>query len=152
MADKVPTQVAAYSGLKADTGWIADAYYEQPSQALKVLAVTGTNGKTSTTWWLAQALNAMKVAVEGEARAPRCAVVGTLGVGQPSNLISTGMTTPDPVLLQAQFRKFVSAGITHCAIEASSIGIAEQRLAGTRIQLALLRKVPSWQQICPREL
>ena len=138
VADKVPTQVAAYSGLKADTGWIADAYYEQPSQALKVLAVTGTNGKTSTTWWLAQALNAMKVAVEGEARAPRCAVVGTLGVGQPSNLISTGMTTPDPVLLQAQFRKFVSAGITHCAIEASSIGIAEQRLAGTRIQLALL--------------
>ena len=50
--------VAAYAGLKADTGWIADAYYEQPSQALKVVAVTGTNGKTSSTWWLAQALNA----------------------------------------------------------------------------------------------
>jgi len=135
---KVPTQVAAYPGLKADTGWIADAYYEQPSHALKVLAVTGTNGKTSTAWWLAQALNAMHSSAEGQALAPRCAFVGTLGVGQPPDLVSTGMTTPDPVLLQGQFRKFVSAGITHCAIEASSIGIAEERLAGTRIQLALL--------------
>ena len=138
VSDKVSTQVAAYSGLKADTGWIANAYYEQPSQALKVLAVTGTNGKTSATWWLAQALNAMSLSAEGEALAPRCALVGTLGVGQPPDLMSTGMTTPDPVLLQAQFRKFVAAGISHCAIEASSIGLAEQRLAGTQIQLAML--------------
>ncbi len=138
VADKVATQVATYTGLKADTGWIADAYYEQPSQALKVLAVTGTNGKTSTTWWLAQALNAMQVPAEEEAAVPQCAVVGTLGVGLPPNLMPTGMTTPDPVLLQAQFRKFVTAGITHCAMEASSIGIAEQRLAGTQIHLAIL--------------
>ena len=138
VADKVPTQVASYSGLKADTGWIADAYYEQPSQALKVLAVTGTNGKTSTAWWLAHALNAIKLRADSQALTPRCAVVGTLGVGQPPDLMSTGMTTPDPILLQAQFRRFVAAGISHCAIEASSIGLAEQRLAGTRIHLALL--------------
>jgi UDP-N-acetylmuramyl-tripeptide synthetase len=124
------TKMAAYPGLKADTGWIADAYYEQPSQDLKVMAVTGTNGKTSTTWWLAQALNALN-------NTARCAVVGTLGVGEPPALMSTGMTTPDPVLLQAQLRNFVAAGVTHCAIEASSIGIAEQRLAGTRIQVAI---------------
>ncbi len=138
VADKVPTQVASYSGLKADTGWIADAYYEQPSQALKVLAVTGTNGKTSTAWWLAHALNAIKLRADSQALTPRCAVVGTLGVGQPPDLMSTGMTTPDPILLQAHFRRFVAAGISHCAIEASSIGLAEQRLAGTRIHLALL--------------
>ena len=127
--------VAAYSGLKADTGWIADAYYEQPSKALKVLAVTGTNGKTSTTWWLAQALNAL-----GQANAKattRCALVGTLGVGEPPHLQATGMTTPDPVLMQAQFKKFVNQGVTHCAVEASSIGIAEQRLAGTQCELAV---------------
>jgi UDP-N-acetylmuramoyl-L-alanyl-D-glutamate--2,6-diaminopimelate ligase len=136
-ADRVENHVAAYAGLKADTGWIADAYYEQPSHELQVLAVTGTNGKTSSTWWLAQAINALS-SKSGAALAGRCAIVGTLGVGEPPTLMHTGMTTPDPVLLQAQFRKFVSAGITHCAIEASSIGIAEQRLAGTRIQLALL--------------
>jgi UDP-N-acetylmuramoyl-L-alanyl-D-glutamate--2,6-diaminopimelate ligase len=137
VSDKVPTQLASYSGLKADTGWIADAYYEQPSQALKVLAVTGTNGKTSTAWWLAYALNAMKLSADSQVLTPRCAVVGTLGVGQPPDLMSTGMTTPNPVLLQAQFRNFVTAGISHCAIEASSIGLAEHRLAGTRIHLAV---------------
>ena len=108
------------------------------AQPATMVAVTGTNGKTSATWWLAQALNAMKLSAEGEALAPRCAIVGTLGVGQPPHLMSTGMTTPDPVLLQAKFRKFVAAGISHCAIEASSIGLAEQRLAGTHIQLAML--------------
>ena len=97
-------QLATYQGLKADTGWIADAYYEQPSQALKVMAVTGTHGKTSCTWWLAQALNELNNA----ACPSRCAVVGTLGVGEPPHLQSTGMTTPDPVLLQGQFRNFVS--------------------------------------------
>ncbi len=128
-------QLATYAGLKADTGWIAEAYYEQPSQSLKVLAVTGTNGKTSSTWWLAQALNALGI-VNNNVSA-RCAIVGTLGVGEPPHLVSTGMTTPDPVLLQAQFREFVTSGVTHCAIEASSIGIAEQRLAGTHIELAI---------------
>jgi len=49
--------VAVMHDLKAWTGPVADAYYEHPSQALSVLAVTGTNGKTSTAWWLAQALS-----------------------------------------------------------------------------------------------
>jgi UDP-N-acetylmuramoyl-L-alanyl-D-glutamate--2,6-diaminopimelate ligase len=132
----VANAVAAYSGLKAHLGLIADAYYEQPSRALKVLAVTGTNGKTSTTWWLAQALNSFNNIAA--AQPTRCALVGTLGVGEPPYLKATGMTTPDPVLLQAQLRKFVDAGVTHCALEASSIGMAEQRLAGVRIQLAIL--------------
>ena len=127
--------VAAYAGLKADTGWIADAYYEQPSKSLKVLAVTGTNGKTSTTWWLAQALNALSQTDAN--KTTRCALVGTLGVGEPPHLKATGMTTPDPVLMQAQFKRFVEDGVTHCALEASSIGIAEQRLAGTQIELAV---------------
>ena len=49
-------RLAALPQLKALTGLVADAYYEQPSRRLDVLAVTGTNGKTSTAWWLAQAL------------------------------------------------------------------------------------------------
>ena len=49
--------VAVYEGLKAATGFIASAWLDEPSQALDVLAVTGTNGKTSTAWWLAQALS-----------------------------------------------------------------------------------------------
>lgn len=130
--------IAAYTDLKAASGPIAAAYYEQPSQQLDVLAVTGTNGKTSTSWWLAQALGALQPAVA-------CGLIGTLGVGRvpapgsvdASAIVSTGLTTPDPVLLQQTLRRFVDEGLTACAIEASSIGITERRLDGTRIRTAI---------------
>jgi UDP-N-acetylmuramyl-tripeptide synthetase len=123
-------RLACMPDLKAQTGLVAAAYYEHPSEELDVLAVTGTNGKTSTTWWLAQALSSPVL------RSP-CGLVGTLGVGQLPNLASTGMTTPDPVLLQRQFREFADASLKHCAIEASSIGLTERRLDGTRIRVAV---------------
>ena len=94
--------LASYSDLKAASGPIAAAYYEQPSRALDVLAITGTNGKTSTAWWLAHALGRV---------GQRCAVVGTLGVGEVGQLEATGMTTPDPVLLQARLRDMVTQGV-----------------------------------------
>jgi UDP-N-acetylmuramoyl-L-alanyl-D-glutamate--2,6-diaminopimelate ligase len=120
--------IATYDGLKAASGLIAAAYYEQPSQQLDVVAITGTNGKTSTAWWLAHALhNAGK----------RCAIVGTLGVGEVGQLEVTGMTTPDPVLLQARLRDMADAGVNACAIEASSIGLAEHRLDGTQVRVAM---------------
>ncbi len=124
--------VAAYAGLKAATGPIAAAYYDDPSSALEVLAVTGTNGKTSTAWWLAQALSQVK----GPAAMP-CGLVGTLGTGRPPNVEFTGLTTPDPVLLQRVFRDFVAQGLKACAIEASSVGIVERRLDGTQVRVAM---------------
>lgn len=123
-------RLACMADLKAQTGWVADAYYEHPSEELSVLAVTGTNGKTSTVWWLAQALSSPVL------NSP-CGLVGTLGVGVLPHLSATGMTTPDPVLLQRQFRELADAGVKHCAIEASSIGLAEHRLDGTRIRVAV---------------
>ncbi|MBU1354221.1 MAG: UDP-N-acetylmuramoyl-L-alanyl-D-glutamate--2,6-diaminopimelate ligase [Gammaproteobacteria bacterium] len=127
--------VAALRGLKAATGLIAADWFDQPSQRLDVVAVTGTNGKTSTSWWLAQALNVLSknelIAKGG------CALIGTLGIGIPPALTSTGMTTPDPVRLQYAFLQFADQGRSACAIEASSIGLAEHRLEGTRIRVAL---------------
>jgi UDP-N-acetylmuramoyl-L-alanyl-D-glutamate--2,6-diaminopimelate ligase len=128
--------------MKAATGQIAAAYFDEPSQALSVVASTGTNGKTSTAWWTSQTLNLL---------GKRAGFVGTLGVGVPPlplpgatgdakhdwTIQATGLTTPDPVLLQAAFRRMVDDGFSACAIEASSIGIVEQRLAGTRIEVAL---------------
>ncbi len=124
--------IALYGQLKAATGPIAAAYYASPTEQLDVLAVTGTNGKTSTAWWLAQALSA----VQQPAPIP-CAVVGTLGTGVPPKVEFNGLTTPDPVLLQRQFRRFLDGGLRACAIEASSIGIVERRLDGTRIRVAI---------------
>ena len=52
-------RVASLVGLKAATGLVADAFYRHPSQTLRVVAVTCTNGKTSSAWWTAQALTAL---------------------------------------------------------------------------------------------
>ena len=121
-------RVATYAGLKAASGPIAAAYFGEPSQELQVAAVTGTNGKTTTAMWLAQALSRLD---------RRCGVVGTLGIGEPGHMIASGLTTPDPVLFQQQLRRMADEGFRACAIEASSIGIEEQRLDATLIQVAI---------------
>ena len=129
----VDARVVALPDLKAATGAIAANFYGGPTGRLQVLAVTGTNGKTSTAWWTAQALS-----LAGQ----RCGVVGTLGIGEPplpgrpAALDYTGLTTPDPVRLQAGFAQMVRDGFGACAIEASSHGLCEHRLVGTQIQVA----------------
>ena len=121
-------KIASYNGLKNESAQIAAAFYKDPSKQLQTVAITGTNGKTSTAWWLAHALSKVN---------QKCGIVGTLGIGEPGSLIPNGLTTPDPVLLQQQLRRFVDEGFTACAIEASSIGIAEHRLNATHFQVAV---------------
>lgn len=139
-------RVASYPALKAATGLIANAYYEHPSRALDVIAVTGTNGKTSTAWWVAQALNFLHYRAPSNTTSPlnndlpprySSGLIGTLGTGTPGHMVFNGLTTPDPVLLHAEFAQMRSDGARACAIEASSIGLAEQRLAGTAIRVAM---------------
>ena len=136
-------RIASYAHLKRDIGPIAAATLGEPSNGMSVVAVTGTNGKTSTAWWLAQALSGLPL---GQ-RIP-CGVIGTLGVGCPpaigslapsesSGVLETGLTTPDPVLLQRTLRAFCDSGLQACAIEASSIGIEEYRLNGTQFRVAI---------------
>ena len=129
-------RIAAVPGLKAAAGVVADRFFGSPSRALDLVAATGTNGKTSTSWWTAQALTALQ---------RRCGLVGTLGIGEPpragtqeaARIEFTGLTTPDPVSFHAGLRRFVDEGFKACALEASSIGLVEQRLAGARITVAL---------------
>lgn len=127
-------RIAAMHGLKALTGPLAHGFLGKPSERLRVVATTGTNGKTSSAWWIAQALTAL---------GHRSGVIGTLGIGEPpsdgdpGNMTSTGLTTPDPVVLHAAFKRFADAGFDACAIEASSVGIVEQRLTGAHIHVAL---------------
>ena len=122
-------RITALANLKAATGELAHRWFGAPTASLDVLAVTGTNGKTSTAWWTAHAL-----ALLGR----RAGLIGTLGAGEPPQpLAATGLTTPDPVTLHSTFRRFADAGLAACVIEASSIGIVEERLAGTRIAVAV---------------
>ncbi len=132
--DELP--IAALPQLQAAAGAIADIFFDHPSAQLDVLAVTGTNGKTSTAWWVAQALTQL---------GRRCGLVGTLGIGEPpqaasgqaGSLQSTGLTTPDALTLHAALRRFVDQGCQACALEASSIGLVEQRLTAAQIDLAI---------------
>ena len=134
-------RIATLPDMKAATGGIAHAYFDRPSERLQVVASTGTNGKTSTAWWTAQALTRL---------GRRCGVIGTLGIGEPPRggptaaavgeldaVVHTGLTTPDPVTLHAALRRFADAGFAACALEASSIGLEEHRLDAAKIDVAL---------------
>lgn len=130
--------ILAIDGLREQAGAIASAWHGEPSRQLDVVAVTGTNGKTSCTQWIAAGCNS---------RAGRdCgAVVGTLGSGIPGRLTTataegaaSQLTTPDALEFQRLLAGFVSAGIEVVAVEASSIGLDQYRLDGTRIAVAVM--------------
>ncbi len=124
-------EVPAYkiNNLSDKTGEIAARFYGHPSLALTVIAVTGTNGKTSVSQFIAQAL---------ESLGQSCGVIGTLGIGQLDNLQSTGMTTPDSVSLQAVLANFCSQSIKYVVIEASSHALDQGRLNSVTIDVAVL--------------
>lgn len=125
-----PKMVACVSNLKKITGEIASEFYLFPSKDITVIAITGTNGKTSTAWWIGQSLLNLGVP---------CGVMGTLGIGFPSNKnwAHTGLTTPDPVTIHHTLRGWGDEGVLACAIEASSIGLQECRLNGLHIRTAV---------------
>jgi UDP-N-acetylmuramyl-tripeptide synthetase len=132
-------KIASYSNLKYAIGNIAAQAYNAPAKALNIIAITGTNGKTTSAWWLAQALSAVqpKTSSTVPAVSTKCFFVGTLGIGVPNAVESTGLTTPDPILMHKKFREYLDHGFKYCAIEASSIGIEEHRLDGTDIKVAI---------------
>ncbi len=117
--------VVAVAGLHQLIGPVAQEVYGHPSSKLRVLAVTGTNGKTTVTQWLAQSMPG------------HCAVIGTLGAGYPGVLVETGFTTPDAAQYSHLLADFVRDGATSCAVEASSIGLEEGRMAGSQIDCAV---------------
>lgn len=132
-------KLASYLNLKSAIGNIAARAYNTPARDLNIIAITGTNGKTTSAWWLAQALFALATnsKTNKDVQNTKCFMVGTLGIGVPNAVESTGLTTPDPILLHKKFREYVDHGFTYCAIEASSIGIEEHRLDGTDIKVAV---------------
>ena len=113
---------------RALAGALAHRIYGEPSHKLWLAGVTGTNGKTSVSQWLAQTLQRL---------GRRCAVIGTLGNGFPGALRDSGFTTPDAPNLQAPLAEFVAHGATDCAMEVSSIGLAEGRVQCVAFDVAI---------------
>jgi len=108
---------------------IADRFYQQPDQAMTLIAVTGTDGKTSVCRFIAQAF----VGAE-----QTCGYIGTLGWGIGEVLQSTELTTPDAVSLRRMLASLRSQGANLVALEASSHGLAEGRLDGLALDVAVL--------------
>ena len=111
--------------LRPLAGPLAHSVYGHPSEALSLIAITGTNGKTSISHFIAQAY------------ARPCAIIGTLGAGLPGALCETGFTTPEATVLMRYLSEFHAAGAAACALEASSIGIEEGRMNGVRVDVAV---------------
>ncbi len=122
----VPT--IAIDDLAGKLGEIANRYFGRPSEQLNVIGVTGTNGKTTVAWMVAQARELL-----GEP----CAYLGTLGYGVDSVEGAEGMTTPAAIELHGHLADFVGAGATSAAIEVSSHALSQGRVDGVRFDTAM---------------
>ena len=109
-------------------GEIANRFFDSPSRRLAVAGVTGTNGKTTVAWLLAQSLRRL-----GRA----CGYVGTLGAGVDEADMRQGLTTPPCIELHETLALIRAAGATHAALEVSSHGLAQNRVDGVRFDAAL---------------
>ncbi len=115
-------------GLQMRLGQIADFIYGSPSQALWMVGVTGTNGKTSCAHWIGQALDAC---------GRRAGILGTLGNGLVGGMAPASHTTPDAPALHELLRQFKAAGAKAVAMEVSSHGLDQGRVSGVKFDVAL---------------
>ena len=123
---KVPN--AGVEQLASRVGHVADVVYGHPSRSMWMVGVTGTNGKTTTSQWIAQALDGM---------GRRCGVVGTLGMGLVGALEPGPNTTPDATVLHETLAGFRAAGAKAVAMEVSSIGLDQGRVNGATFDVAV---------------
>jgi len=122
----------AVRGLKMRTGELAHEFYGRPSESLWMCGVTGTNGKTSSSHWIAALLGAA-----GE----KTGLIGTLGSGFPGALDAEPNTTPDALEVHRLLRDFLGAGASCAAMEVSSHGLVQGRVNAVAFDCALFTNV-----------
>lgn len=114
--------------LKQHVSELAAEFYEHPSKRMSVIGVTGTNGKTSVSQWLAQCLNQL---------GKRTAVLGTIGNGFLDEQSESINTTPDACLLQHMLADYLRQGAKAVAMEVSSHGLEQSRVSGVQFEVAV---------------
>jgi UDP-N-acetylmuramoyl-L-alanyl-D-glutamate--2,6-diaminopimelate ligase len=114
--------------LRELSGHLAHIVYGRPSEAMWMVGVTGTNGKTSVSQWIARALAMLQ---------RKCAVIGTLGAGFPGELEESLNTTPDALTVHRLLGRFRAEGAQAVAMEVSSIGLDQARVNGVHFDIAV---------------
>ncbi|MGI9239009.1 MAG: UDP-N-acetylmuramoyl-L-alanyl-D-glutamate--2,6-diaminopimelate ligase [Woeseiaceae bacterium] len=120
--------IIAVDRLGEKLGEIANRFYGRPSEALRVIGVTGTNGKTTVAWLVAQCAQLLGA---------RCGYLGTLGYGIETIQGTVGMTTPPVVELQGHLAGFVEQEADYASLEVSSHALSQGRVDGVRFEAAL---------------
>ena len=118
--------------LRSHLSQIASRFFQEPSQHCTVIGITGTNGKTTLCYVLAQALQQL---------GHRCAMIGTLGQGFLHQLTETANTTPDALAVQRHLAGFVSQGAEYVVMEVSSHGIDQDRVTAVHFDTAVLTQI-----------
>ena len=113
--------------LHSQVGEIAARFYDRPAEAMRVIGITGTNGKTSCVQLMAQALTFL---------GHRAATIGTLGAGLHGKLREGERTTPDAISVQGLLADFRDADVSHVAMEVSSHALEQDRVAAVDFELA----------------
>jgi UDP-N-acetylmuramoyl-L-alanyl-D-glutamate--2,6-diaminopimelate ligase len=127
VAERLPDDLPAeLSGIRVASsqhmaGYLAHRFFEEPSQSLRVVGVTGTNGKTTVASLLYRLFQSLGY---------RCGLISTIEVWIGDQRQATGHTTPDPVRLQSHLRSMVEAECAFCFMEVSSHALAQQRVNG----------------------
>jgi UDP-N-acetylmuramoyl-L-alanyl-D-glutamate--2,6-diaminopimelate ligase len=118
---------APIPGLSDLVGRIADRFFDRPSAQLRITGITGTNGKTTSAYLLAQCL---------ERLGRQSAYMGTIGWGRVGSLAAPTLTTPDAVTLHRHLAQLRAAGVREVAMEVSSQALDQQRVDGVRFHAA----------------
>lgn len=126
--DSIPIPVFNVSDLRFATGLIASRFFGEPSRHMNIVGITGTNGKTSVAYYLAQSLTANDRLV---------GVIGTLGYGVINNLKPAANTTPDVVTINELLAGFLSAGIFDAVMEVSSHALDQGRVSHVQFATAV---------------
>ena len=107
---------------------IARAFYKFPDKSLKLVGVTGTNGKTTTTYMLESIFKAAK---------RRVGVIGTLGISYAEKFVTPDLTTPDPIFLYSIFADMVNCGVKYVFMEVSAHAIYFNKIAGLNFEVGI---------------
>jgi len=127
-AESLPVPALPVADLRRVAGHLAHEIYGRPSERLWMAGVTGTNGKTTVSQWLARAL---------EGLGGCCGVIGTLGCGFPDRLVDFAATTPDALELHRMLGTFVAERADAAAMEVSSIGLDQDRVNGVMFDVGI---------------